>query len=338
MKIGVLGCKGTTLDLIHSMRMRGELEVSQVITLSDEKAKKNSVAFYQGQSIRDYCEKESIPCRETISYDLKHADDLAFFEAADLDLLVVIGWERLLPNDVLNSLSMFACGMHGSAYGLPKGRGRSPMNWAILTGHRKFVTYLFRYTPGMDDGDLIGFKTFDINTNDTIGILHAKNRIVMGELLHSYVPKIATGEVTFFPQPDEKPSFYPKRTAQDGLIDWSESAEKIHRLVRAVSPPYPGAFTQIKGQRVSVLEGQPFDTGLYHNALPSGTIVDVQLSLNRLVVKTGEGSFLITNIGEQASAADFKIGNRFESAVQFEVLEGIRTRYPDFVQDDEREI
>ena len=72
------------------------------------------------------------------------------------DLLCALGWGRLVPEAVLQMLGKFACGMHGSAFGLPRGRGRSPMNWSIITGHNRFITSLFRYTPGMDDGDILG--------------------------------------------------------------------------------------------------------------------------------------------------------------------------------------
>lgn len=337
MKIGLLGCKGTTLDLLHQIVQRGELQISHVFTLGEDSARKNKVAFYEGSAIERYCKAKRIPLTKVASYTLSGEQDQETFAEAEIDLLLVIGWERLIPEDILNTLGKFACGMHGSAYGLPKGRGRSPMNWAILTKHDRFVTYLFRYTPGMDDGDLIGFKSFSIAASDTIGTLHAKNRIVMGQLVHIYAPRIRRGDVVFFPQPDLPPTFYPKRTRDDGFIDWSQSTADIDRLVRAVAPPYPSALTLLEGQEIAVLAGNPFDNALFDGHIAPGTVVDVQLSLGHFAVKTGDGSFLVTK-SEGVDLQALANQTLLESRDQASIMRDIRTRYPAWVGEDEKEI
>jgi methionyl-tRNA formyltransferase len=204
------------------------------------------------------------------------------------------------------------------------------MNWAILTGHTKFITYLFRYTDGMDDGDIMGFKVFDIMPYDDIGSLHTKNRIAMGELLHSYAARIADGTLNFFPQPDDEPTYYPKRTREDGFIDWHQPSEVIHRLVRAVAPPYPGAMTRLGALEVPVLAGQPFDSGLFDPAIPAGTVVDVNLSLNRLAVKTGDSAYLINDLGD-FDPTILALGDQFDSVSQDTVFRQARARYPEWV-------
>lgn len=337
MRIAVLGAKGTTLDLIHNIRLRGDLDLVQVITLDAEKAQINKVAHYEGKQITAYCSENRLPLYTAKSYDLKDAADQAFFRKAGIDLLLVIGWERIIPDDVLRSLGLFACGMHGSAYGLPKGRGRSPMNWAILSGHTKFITYLFRYTAGMDDGDIIGFKAFDITPYDDISSLHVKNRIAMGELVHTYVPLIGGDSLTLFPQPDEKPTYYPKRVREDGFVDWHQPSETIHRLVRAVAPPYPGAMTLLGEEEIPVLQGQPFDSGLFDPSAAPGTILDVNLSLRRLVVKTGDGAYLVSDMGS-TDFSMFDLATHFRSVPADTVLERIRRRYPDWIPRDQQVI
>ena len=336
MKIAVLGCKGTTIDLIHNIRLRGELSISCVITLGGIKASANKVAHYEGNAIKEYCLKHEINTYEVENYDLKSEKDRNFFSSENFDLLLVIGWERLLPKSILETLNIFACGMHGSAYGLPKGRGRSPMNWALLTGHKKFITYLFRYSAGMDDGDLIGFKVFDISVYDDIASLHTKNRIAMGELIHLYAPKIMDKSLRLFSQPDTNPTYYPKRTREDGFIDWAQPSEAIHQLVRAVAPPYPGAISVIDGKEFSIFNGQPFDSGLYDASIEPGTIVDINLSLKRLVVKTSDGTYLITNLDLDLSLLD--LGQKLESISFDEQLKKIRERYPDWVSIGQQEI
>jgi UDP-4-amino-4-deoxy-L-arabinose formyltransferase/UDP-glucuronic acid dehydrogenase (UDP-4-keto-hexauronic acid decarboxylating) len=313
LKLAILGSKGTTLDLIAGLQREGACPIAAVATLNGETAARNGVSFFAGPAIAACCGRAKIPLYEARSYGLTDAADLAFFAQGRFDLLCVIGWERLLPEAILRTLGKFACGMHGSAFGLPRGRGRSPMNWSIITGQSRFVTYLFRYTTGIDDGDIIGSRAFEINAHDTIETLHHKNRLAMQQLLTEYLPKIAAGEVAFLPQPAGEPSYYPKRTPEDGLIDWTASTEAIHRLIRAVAPPYPGAFAHLDGRRIGIWAAQPFDAGLFPSTLAPGTIVDISIAGAAFVVKTSDGSLLVTEF-DGVAADDLRPGVRLTGA------------------------
>ncbi len=211
------------------------------------------------------------------------------------------------------------------------------MNWAVLTGQSRFITYLFRYTPGIDDGDIIGFKVFDITAFDTIASLHAKNRIAMTQLLQAYAPLIERNEVCFAPQPPGEPTYYPKRSPEDGAIDWFQSTEAIYNLIRAVAPPYPGAFSSLAGRRVEIHAAQPFDQTLFGREVQPGTVVDIVGSLQQFVVKTADGSLLVTKFAgigiEEISAGAVLI-----SADQDDVLRRIKANYPDGVAPAQREI
>ena len=338
MHIALLGSKGTTLDLLYHLSKSGKVPIQTVITLGEEMATKNKVAFYRGKEIMAFCEEQQIDCHVTKGYTLRKEEDQALFEDLKIDLLLVIGWERLLPDSVLGTLGKFACGMHGSAYGLPKGRGRSPLNWSILTGHRKFITYLFRYDAGMDSGDVIGFRAFDINEFDTIGSLHMKNRIVMQQLVEAYVPLIAKDKMRFQPQAPFPTTFYPKRTRLDGQIDWRESTDDIYALIRAVSFPYPSAYSKTPdGRELVIDEGFPFDSALYDSYVKSGTILDISISLNQFVVKTGNGSLIITRCSG-VPMDELSLGMVLESADARAMRADIVTRYGDDITDDQKEI
>ena len=337
MKTALLGCKGTTLDLLNSIVSEASFDLDLVITLPEHLAVRNNVAFYRASDIMAYCERHTIRCHVVCSYDLQDKSDSAFFRAEKIDLLLVIGWERIIPTDVLNGLDKFACGMHGSAYGLPKGRGRSPLNWSILTGRTRFITCLFRYNPGIDDGHIIGFKVFDVNQFDTIGTLHAKNRIAMYQLLKMYVPLIAEDRVTFMPQPPEKTTFYPKRTPDDSGIDWNQSALQIYDLVRAVGLPYPPAYCYHNGNKLFILEAFPFETGLFHHSIAPGTIVDVSLALEHFVVKALDDTLIVKKFSG-ARIQDLRVGDVLQGIDQRDVMQDIIHRYPPDVGEDEREI
>ena len=313
LKLAILGSKGTTLDLIAGIAREAAWPISAVITLNAESAARNKVAFFRGQEIAAYCAEAGIRCHEARSYTLGDASDRGFFATERFDLLCVLGWERLIPPEIMQTLGKFACGMHGSAFGLPRGRGRSPMNWSIITGQTRYITYLFRFTPGVDDGDLLGSRVFEINAHDTIETLHQKNRIAMVQVLVECLPKIAAGELAVTPQPDGQPSYYPKRIAEDGWIDWRSSTASIDRLVRAVAPPYPGAFAFLDGRRVGILTAQPFDAGVFPASLAVGTIVDVSIARGSFVVKTVDGSLLVTEF-DGIAAKDLRLGARLQGA------------------------
>jgi methionyl-tRNA formyltransferase len=337
MRIALLGCKGTTFDLLNSIVTRNSFSVDLVITLPQAVAEKNRVAYYRGNEIVDYCKKRGIPSHLVRSYDLKDMEDVRFFDEAGIDLLMVIGWERLIPDDVLGTLGRFACGMHGSAYGLPKGRGRSPLNWSIITEHNRFITYLFRYNPLIDDGDIIGFKVFDVNPFDTIATLHLKNRIAMYDLLEMYVPLIESDQVVFCPQPPGKTTFYPKRTPEDSGIDWFQSTRQVYNLVRAVAPPYPPAFCYHNEKKLYVFEAYPFESGMFHHSIEPGTVVDVSISLESFVVKTLDGTLIVRKFGGTC-IADLAVGDVLQGVSQSDIMQQIRQRYPADVADDQKEI
>jgi UDP-4-amino-4-deoxy-L-arabinose formyltransferase/UDP-glucuronic acid dehydrogenase (UDP-4-keto-hexauronic acid decarboxylating) len=313
LKIAILGSKGTTLDLIAGLYGTAAWPIGAVVTLNATSAARNQVAFFRAADIAACCASTGIPCYQARSYGLTDAADQAFFARERFDLLCVLGWERLVPEAILRTLGKFACGMHGSAFGLPRGRGRSPMNWSIITGQNRFITSLFRYTPGMDDGDILGSRVFEINAHDTIETLHQKNRIAMLQVLTECLPRIASGETVLTPQPDGAPSYYPKRIPEDGLIDWTASTRAIHRLIRAVAPPYPGAFAHLDGRRLGILAAQPFDAGLFAANLAAGTIVDVSVAAASFVVKTVDGSLLVTEF-DGIAADDLRVGMRLEGS------------------------
>lgn len=337
MKTALLGCKGTTLDLLNAATAQNDFKIDLVVTLSRDSAEKNKVAFFKGSEILDYCKQRKIPNHTVTHYDLKDKEDVRFFKEARIDLLLVIGWERLIPDEVLSSLGKFACGMHGSPYGLPKGRGRSPLNWSIIGGHNKFITYLFKYTSGVDAGSIIGFKVFEITPFDNIATLHSKNRMAMYQLLKTYIPLIEKNNVVFWSQPPDKPSYYPKRTPDDSGVDWDQSTLQVYNLIRAVAPPYPPAYCYYRGKKIFILEAYPYDSTLFHHGIKPGTIVDVMLSLGQFVVKTIDGTLLIRKFSE-ADIHDFKIGDVLEGVDGDSILQRIKTMYDKEILDDEKEI
>jgi methionyl-tRNA formyltransferase len=233
----------------------------------------------------------SIPVYRPASYSLRVAEDYEFFQREQFDLLVQGGWQRLFPEKVLQTLRTGAIGVHGSSDFLPKGRGRSPLNWSIIEDRRRFVLHLFLIKPGIDDGDIFDYEIFDITPFDSIETLYQKNAILTARMLERSVSHLLDGTLTTIPQRGT-PSYYSKRSPYDGLIDWEElDVWQIHNWVRALTRPYPGAFAVLNGALTTIWKATVFDTRITYENASYGEVVEV--FDDRLVVNCRGGLLLV---------------------------------------------
>ncbi|WP_051694108.1 formyltransferase family protein [Desulfohalovibrio reitneri] len=230
------------------------------------------------------------------TYAFSSQADRDLFSGLRIDLLVSAGWQRIFPEWFLRGLSIGAFGMHGSADDLPRGRGRSPMNWAIIEGRDTFHTSLFRYDAGVDSGEVVGTLRFDITPRDDIRSLRHKNTLSQIRLLLRHLPALLDGTAQLTPQrADVAPTYYPKREPRDGVIDWRDSLERVDRLVRAVGRPYPGAFSLCGGSRVNIWAGRPFDSRLDFPGFEPGEIAAVFEDETFVAVCAGGAGYLVTD-------------------------------------------
>ena len=255
MKVCVFGCKNTTRVLVREVRRLFGIE--SVITIDPEKGKRIEVADYSDLS--DLKSDFGIRIHNAFRYDLISDNDLQFFKEHSFDLGFVAGWQRLVPPEILETFSIGVFGMHGSSANLPKGRGRSPMNWSLIEGRQVFYTNLFRYDPGVDSGDIIDTFCFSIRDGDTSETLHYKNILSMTALIRRNRGSFLERKLTCRGQDDVDATYYPKRQPSDSLIDWEAPIERIERFIRAVAPPFNGAFTTCRGRRVTLFRTEIFE-------------------------------------------------------------------------------
>lgn len=272
-KICILGCKSTTIFLIEALE--GIAEISCVITISPETAKKNQVADYV--DLKKYCEGKQLKSYVVDRYDLKSEMDINTFQNMKMDIGFVIGWQRLIPEQVLKVFSVGVFGMHGSTDNLPIGRGRSPMNWALIEQRKHFFTNIFKYDSGVDSGDILDSFVFSIQPNDTSETMHFKNALAMKVLILRNLENLISGKLLLRNQKDETPTFYPKRTPADSLIDWREDIYKLDAFIRAVTKPFNGAFSFIFDEKITIWRASIFETELIdfgYDDLKFGIIVE----------------------------------------------------------------
>lgn len=201
------------------------------------------------------------------------------------DFLFSFYYRHMLPSAMLAAARRGACNMHGSL--LPKYRGRVPINWAILKGERETGASLHEMTGKPDAGGIVDQMAVPILPDDRALDVFRKVTVAAEIVLDRALPRLIDGSAKAVPQDLSKGTYFGGRNAEDGRIDWTQDAQRIHDLVRAVAPPYPGAFTQLEGKRLRVLRTRlPADSG------PRGATPVLQAQAGRLVAHCADGRLL----------------------------------------------
>ena len=170
-------------------------------------------------------------------------------------LIYVIGWSQIVRKPLLSVPSVGCVGIHPTK--LPQGRGRAPIPWTILKGLTHTASTMFFLAEGVDDGDIIGQIEFGVDPREDAATLYAKHLAAHVELVRSFTPALLSGDAVGAPQDHTQATTWPRRTPEDGRIDWTRSAEDTDRLVRAVTRPYPGAFAETADGRVTIWQAEP---------------------------------------------------------------------------------
>jgi len=163
------------------------------------------------------------------------------------DFVFSFYYRAMIGAPLLNAARLGALNIHGSV--LPKFRGRAPVNWAILHGARETGATLHYMNARADAGDIVDQLAVPILENDEAREVFGKVTVAAEIILARSLPGLIAGTAPRLPQRLEDGKYYGRRRPEDGKIDWSASARDIHNLVRAVAPPFPGAFGQVDGQR-----------------------------------------------------------------------------------------
>jgi len=177
-------------------------------------------------------------------------DAVAAVRAAAPELLFSFYYRSVLPPEVLAIPRLGAYNVHGSL--LPKFRGRAPVNWAVLKGETSTGATLHAMTPRVDTGPIVDREAVPIGPDDTA--LEVQRRVTEAAVavLARRIDELKAGTVGTSPQPEELATRFGRRRPEDGRIDWSRPAKEIHDLVRAVTHPFPGAYTDLFGEKTYV--------------------------------------------------------------------------------------
>ncbi|MEI7182439.1 bifunctional UDP-4-amino-4-deoxy-L-arabinose formyltransferase/UDP-glucuronic acid oxidase ArnA [Pectobacterium carotovorum] len=215
------------------------------------------------------------------------------------DVIFSFYYRTLLSDDILQLPSFGAFNLHGSL--LPRYRGRAPVNWVLVNGETQTGVTLHKMVSRADAGDIVAQSVVAIDDEDTALTLHGKCRTAAAALLAQQLPLIRSREITLTPQDESRASYFGRRTAADGLIDWHNSAREINNLIRAVTEPYPGAFTFLGERKVTIWRARVVKD---KNGGEPGAII----STSPLVVSCGEDALEI--VSGQSEAGLYMSGSR----------------------------
>ena len=207
------------------------------------------------------------------------------------DFLFSFYFREIVGPEVLGLARRGALNLHGSL--LPRYRGRCPVNWVLIHGERETGVTLHYMEARPDRGDIVAQQAVPIADDDTALSLNRKLGEAARALLRATYPLLAAGTAPRIPQDHARATCYGGRRPEDGRIAWHEPARRLYDLIRAVTAPYPGAFTTYRGERLFVWWARPLDPGARVGA--PGEVMEIRPGAG-VVVAAGSGALLLERV------------------------------------------
>jgi methionyl-tRNA formyltransferase len=203
-------------------------------------------------SVAALCQERGIPYVQPEASDLLEL--LPQFKKIAPDYIFSFYYRHLISTAILDTARIAALNMHGSL--LPKYRGRAPVNWAVLHGETETGASLHIMEAKPDAGDIVGQVAVPIDPDEDATAVFAKVSNAAVEVMQAALPELLQGRVPRTPNVLANGSYFGGRKPEDGRIHWNQSAKQVHDLIRAVAPPYPGAFTDWQGARMVIAKSK----------------------------------------------------------------------------------
>jgi methionyl-tRNA formyltransferase len=259
------------------------------VTLTDESMQKMS----GGTDLTKLASEAQIP--QFRITNINRPESIEWIRNLQPDLLLVIGWTQLLKPELLRLPTLACIGFHASL--LPKYRGRAPVNWAIIHGETVTGNSMITLEPEADTGDIVAQRAIPITDEDDCNTIYKKVGQTEVEMLEEVLPQIRRGILPRTKQDNSIATVMPKRRPEDGIIDWNRSSRDLHNWVRALTEPYPGAFTFAGGEKVFIWKAQIEQTSIVL-AEPGSVSVDDA----GVLVATADGWLRLVSVQKEGSA------------------------------------
>lgn len=227
-------------------------------------------------------EKLGIPVYQPVK--LKDSDSYEIIKELNPDVIVVVAYGQILPENILNIPKYGCINVHGSL--LPKYRGAAPIQWSVLNGDKVTGVTTMYMEKGLDTGDILETKEYEIGINDTAGEVFDTLAEMGGKLILDTLEKAEKGQLHPIKQDDSKSSYAKMLDKSMCNIDFSKTNLQVHNQVRGLSP-WPVASTKLNGKVLKI-----FETRLAEGKGKPGEI----LNINPLTIACGEGAVVVNTV------------------------------------------
>lgn len=204
------------------------------------------------------------------------------------ELILSVYYRHLIGTKILALPRLGAWNLHGSL--LPQYRGRAPINWAVLHGESRLGMTLHRMVKRADAGAVVDQEGVEIGLRDTAEQAFRKVLPCARRVLARQIDALLAGTARETPQDEAQATYFGGRRPEDGRIDWTQGSKRIFNLIRAVTDPYPGAFTEVGGARLMVWWAEPDSPATRGKRGAPGEV----LTIAPLVIATGDGAMEVT--------------------------------------------
>jgi methionyl-tRNA formyltransferase len=235
--------------------------------------------------LRPLAERHDVPIVD--APNINAPDALGRLRELAPDYVFVIGWSQICRAELLTVAGRGTLGFHPAP--LPENRGRAVIPWTILQNRSETGATLFWIDAGTDSGDVLLQERFPVAADETATTLYAKHLAALDRMLDRAIPMLRDGTAPRTPQDHTRATICAKRSPEDGVIDWRAPANEVWRLVRAVTDPYPGAFTRHRGGPLRIWAADYIGRAPFHGCAGQVHAVDDAGA----VVQCGDGEHVL---------------------------------------------
>lgn len=296
-----IGGRDRGLECLQALIKRGEV-ILHIFCLKEDIHEREK--YYL--KIQSLAKKKNIPC--TLTTTVKHKESIDKIKKLNPILIIVMGWRTIIPKEILEIPVQKTVAVHESL--LPQYRGFAPINWVIINGESQTGVTLFFLDDGVDTGDIIDQITIPISKDETASQIYQKTKQASVNILIKNLDNLKKGSARATKQIEGRASYCAARTPEDGMIDWRLDSIKIFNTIRALSSPYPGAFSLYKNKKIIIQQARLATNQTNYVGRIPGRIV--KINKDSIEVLTGDGSLEIIEI-ETSNGISINAGLYFKS-------------------------
>ncbi len=308
MKIVYMGTPDFSVGALEALIKAGH-EICLVVTQPDKpKGRSGAVQF---PPVKECAVKYGIPVFQPER--IKKPEAVSVLKECDADIYVVAAFGQLLSQEILDIPKYGCINIHASL--LPKYRGASPIQQAVIDGEEKSGVTIMQMELGMDTGGILYQKEIELDPKETGESLFEKLAVLGAEAVVEVLPLIEEGEIEPIPQEESQATHVKLITKAEGLIDFNKSAVVIERLIRGMNS-WPSAYTYLNGRQVKIWDA---DVCLSEQKESAGVVTKVEK--DAIYVQTGNGLLKINELQlegkKRMTAHDFLLGYKLETGEKF---------------------